>query len=120
MKTLQPCPGCGSERVKLNKKRDKFRYECDGDCWTTTNKWYMTREEAADAWNSLVNEREKKGTNFISNGEKIRQMSDEELVSILRCPGNIDVEFGLDECAFSTCGECKLKWLKEKNKHGSD
>ena len=49
----------------------------------------------------------------MTNADIIRQMDDEELVSILRCPGNIDVGFGLDECAFSTCGECKLKWLKK-------
>lgn len=56
----------------------------------------------------------------MKNGEKIRRMSDEELVSVLRCPGNIDVEFGLDECAFSTCGECKLKWLKEEAKENAN
>lgn len=56
----------------------------------------------------------------MTNADKIRQMTDEELVSILRCPGNIDVEFGLDECAFSTCGECKLKWLKAEDENGSD
>lgn len=48
---LQPCPNCGS-KPKLHKKNNKFYYECDGDCWTQTDK-YDTAEEAGNAWNDL-------------------------------------------------------------------
>jgi hypothetical protein len=51
----------------------------------------------------------------MTNGEKIRKMSDEELVNVLRCSGNIDGKYyDMDECASSLCDECKLKWLKEE------
>ena len=54
---LQDCPNCGG-RPKL-RKRNKYKvyYECDGDCWTQTNKYY-TEEEAAREWNSLVKRKE--------------------------------------------------------------
>lgn len=50
MPELQQCPNCGGS-PKLHKKK-KFFYECDGDCWTQTDK-YNTAEEAADEWNKL-------------------------------------------------------------------
>jgi len=51
---------------------------------------------------------------FISNADKIRDMDDEELVSILRCPASMDEYYEMNECLSITCSECKLKWLKEK------
>lgn len=50
-KTLQPCPNCGGF-PKAYKRKNKFFYECNGDCWTQTKK-YNTVEEAAEAWNKL-------------------------------------------------------------------
>ena len=55
MKALEHCPNCGSELVRLNRKRGKFQYECDGDCWTKT-RWYWSEQEAAFAWNKLKKE----------------------------------------------------------------
>ena len=55
----------------------------------------------------------------MTNGEKIRRMSDEELVSILRCPASMDEYYEMNECLFTTCSECKLKWLKEEAKDDS-
>lgn len=49
---LQRCPNCFSE-PKLKKRNRKYFVECDGDCWTQTDK-YWTPEEAAEAWNRLV------------------------------------------------------------------
>ena len=69
MSELKPCPGCNGEFVKLHKKRGKYRYECDSDCWTTTNHWYMTEEEAAAAWNDLKRE-ELKETTDEAEGEE--------------------------------------------------
>lgn len=33
-----PCPRCGGTG-KLHKKNGKYYVECDGDCWTQTNKY---------------------------------------------------------------------------------
>lgn len=49
----------------------------------------------------------------MTNADKIRQMTDEELVSIVRCPANMDDYYEMNECLAITCSECKLKWLKE-------
>ncbi len=48
---MKPCPKCGGS-PKCYKRKDKFFYECNGDCWTKTDK-YNTVEEAAKAWNEL-------------------------------------------------------------------
>ena len=56
----------------------------------------------------------------MTHGEKIRQMDDEELVSIVRCPASMDEYYEMNECLSITCSECKLKWLKEEDEHGSD
>lgn len=52
-----------------------------------------------------------------TNADKIRQMTDEELVSIVRCPSNIDENYAMNECLFTTCRECKLNWLKAEVKN---
>ena len=49
---LQRCPNCGSSLVMLNRKRGKYQYECDGDCWTKTG-WFWSEAEAAFAWNQI-------------------------------------------------------------------
>ena len=51
---LNKCPNCGGT-PKLHKKKHKFFYECNGDCWTQTDK-FCTPEEAAMAWNDLKRE----------------------------------------------------------------
>ena len=55
MGVLQNCPNCGSTLVKINRKKGKYQYECNGDCWTQT-KWCWSEDEAAYAWNKLVKE----------------------------------------------------------------
>ena len=49
---LQNCPNCGSSLVRQNRRRGRYQYECDGDCWTRTG-WYWNETEAAFAWNQL-------------------------------------------------------------------
>ena len=51
MTELKPCPNCGCDSVKINKRRGKYQYECNG-CWTFT-KWYWTETETREAWNNL-------------------------------------------------------------------
>ena len=51
MEKLQPCPNC-SGMPKLHKKKHKFYYECNGDCWTVSDLCY-SKEDAAQSWNSL-------------------------------------------------------------------
>lgn len=50
---LQPCPNCGG-KPKLRKKSrfGKVWYECDGDCWTQTDK-YWDEQDARNEWNGL-------------------------------------------------------------------
>lgn len=53
---LKPCPACGGP-AKLHKRRKKYWYECDGDCWTQTAK-YLSPELAALEWNTLEKKEE--------------------------------------------------------------
>ena len=48
---IKPCPNCGFFPA-LHKKKNKFYYECCGDCWTQTSKYYSP-ERALKAWNEL-------------------------------------------------------------------
>lgn len=51
---LQCCPVCGGP-PKLHKKKSsswRYWYECDGNCWTQTDK-HSTPEDAAAEWQSL-------------------------------------------------------------------
>lgn len=48
---IKRCPNCGGP-PKLRRSKGKFYYECDGDCWTQTKK-YWSKLEAALEWNSL-------------------------------------------------------------------
>lgn len=48
---VKACPNCGGY-PRLKRKRNKFYYECDGDCWTQTKK-YSSEYDARLAWNSL-------------------------------------------------------------------
>ena len=50
---LKPCK-CGIE-PKLHKKRKKFYFECDGECWTQSNKFGSIYEAILD-WNKRVSE----------------------------------------------------------------
>ena len=52
----------------------------------------------------------------ITNGDRWRARSDEELAEVIDCPYMTDI---YDECKFGwherehTCFECKLEWLKQ-------
>lgn len=51
MDELQLCPFC-SGTPKLHKRKRKFYYECNGDCWTVSD-LCGSKEEAAKSWNKL-------------------------------------------------------------------
>ena len=38
--------------IVLEKKRYKYRYKCDGDCWTSTG-WKLTKHDATIEWNNM-------------------------------------------------------------------
>lgn len=56
----------------------RYYVECNGDCWTATNK-HSTPEEAAEEWNSLQPSRE----SGVLNSDRLRNLSDEELAEAL-------------------------------------
>ena len=43
--------------------------------------------------------------------ELVKDMTDEELVSIIDCPYNI---YPVEDCKNPTCWPCKMEWLKEE------
>lgn len=45
----------------------------------------------------------------MTNGDKIRQMTDKELTELIRCPHSVD---GCSVVKLS-CKECTLQWLRE-------
>ena len=59
----------------------------------------------------------------ITNADRIRAMSDEELAETIPCPYMRDC---YDECKFGwhertqTCEECKLEWLRQPVKDGDN
>lgn len=50
----------------------------------------------------------------MTNANKIRAMTDEALVNIVRCPANIDGDRGDLICDSKTCDECKYQWLQRE------
>lgn len=51
------------------------------------------------------------GEKRMTNGDRIRATSDEELVDVIMCPREMGAD--IDLCYGSTCKECCLMWLKE-------
>lgn len=56
----------------------------------------------------------------MTNGEKIRSMSDTELAIVLMCPANYDLDFNKNnECNGEmnrNCVSCTRKWLQSEVK----
>lgn len=53
----------------------------------------------------------------MTNADRIRAMSDEELAKIIMCPYDVDPD---SCCPESTCLECCKKWLKQPAEEGAD
>lgn len=53
---LLECPNCNSYPILRKVKKNKFFYECGGDCWRQTDK-FPTVEEAKRAWISMKDKR---------------------------------------------------------------
>lgn len=47
----------------------------------------------------------------MTNADRIRSMTDEELVSIIDCPYGI---YPIEDCKKPICWSCKMEWLKEE------
>lgn len=56
----------------------------------------------------------------MSNADRIRAMSDEELADVIMCPMEISCISDLCEKNLSyTCVECSLQWLREPAEEGA-
>lgn len=51
------------------------------------------------------------GEKPMTNGDRIRAMSDEELYEVIMCPKEMGAD--IDLCNGSSCEECCLKWLNQ-------
>ena len=64
---------------------------------------------------------ELKDRHQMTNADRIRAMSDEELAAIIMCPIQFDEKA---ECIEGNCFQCSLKWLKqpsgEEDTHETD
>lgn len=50
---LNACPNCGgTPKLHRKGKNGKMWFECDGDCWTQTDK-YWSKQEVISAWNNI-------------------------------------------------------------------
>ena len=47
---------------------------------------------------------------MMTNADRIRAMSDEELASVIMCPYQFDGEL---DCKEHNCFQCSLKWLQQ-------
>ena len=66
--------------------------------------------EALDMAIAALREQEGKDTNAPTNADRIRAMSDEELVNVVPCP----LGFSMFRCPIERqCGPCKREWLKQ-------
>ena len=70
---LQTCPNCG-DSAKLHKTGQfgKVWYECDGDCWTQTDKYWNEKDARAE-WNSI----KPRAKEFLIDEHRISQLEEE-------------------------------------------
>lgn len=55
----------------------------------------------------------------MTNGDRLRQMSDEELAVTIMCPNEMGMaEIACDHSDSCDCCKCCLDWLKEKEPAG--
>lgn len=68
-------------------------------------KWCPIKNDSLDA----LEERECSSFKAMTNGDRIRSMTDEELAVIIMCPQSIDVSMCLPD---HDCVKCALEWLQ--------
>lgn len=109
---LKPCPFCGSEAERKDYRNYRKGYAATVGCknqicpakieqatlYGTVDEAYLL---ATNAWNSRPSK---------TNGDKIRQMSDEDLAETISCPHHSD------DCYYEelSCKPCTLEWLKKE------
>lgn len=124
--TLLPCPFCGGEADIEEISGNPFTnepYAWAVGCKDCNIGWYKeTREDAIAAWNRRADHLPN-ATKMVSNADRIRSMSDEELHKFLLDfeAGNIDyAKTFCDLCCkdatlerkSADCEDCLLWWLK--------
>ena len=55
----------------------------------------------------------------MTNADRIRAMTDEELAEFLCCPQSVCPVDDCEECYDDKCQKCVLKWLKKEAEDGS-
>ena len=75
----------------------------DGQCWKFSDKFTNTLSWCVGV--NLCKDRK------LSNADRIRTMSDEELADFLGGKGCLDCK---NECEGAKCESCWLKWLKQE------
>jgi Lar family restriction alleviation protein len=122
MDKLKPCPFCGGEAV-LKQISDRWTVHCSQHCAGT--RIFNDKQKAIDAWNRRVDARQlalktrvcpmcedcpdgcpvetpKDSRNIVTNADRIRSMSDEELARFLG-----------DEPPYFSTYDKYLKWLQQ-------
>lgn len=56
----------------------------------------------------------------MTNGDKIRKMTDEELIAVLQCPYEFTEIFCKHTDDDIHCGECIKEWLENKAEEGEN
>ena len=104
-KIWRSCPVCKS-RVVIAHRNDNWWVTCDEDSTHIPQRFFPYAHEAIEVWNVKANKQ--------TNADRIRAMSDEELVTVFLngC--------GLRNCrspkgtVYTDCHSCALDWLKEE------
>lgn len=87
-------------------KKDPRLISCKTECGNFkcyARRYGLFAEKTCPNWKPFPN---------FTNGDKVRQMTDEELASIICCQGNLS---GVD-CSITDCAKCTLDWLKQRAK----
>lgn len=117
---LKPCPFCGKNKAKID-----YPYFPDTYCWVRCYECYCatppfkTPEEAVEAWNRRASETAMKIDDGLemTNADRIRHMTDEELIELV----NSSVCHYVTDCLDNDCEECGRKWvMSEVHKDAND
>lgn len=124
MDELKLCPFCGkpAEPVYINGLYDKAYIICsDHNClgymqiqWGTKDNPDKFIQHLKDNWNRRTAPEKKP----LTNADRIRSMSNEELAVTLMCPNEMGmVEIECDHSDDKNCCKCLLDWLNQPSAH---
>lgn len=101
---------CGSFDFFIQKQGNNTGLYC-----SMCGKWqkWLNKDEVRLFENNCV--LKKKNTKPITNAERIRQMTDEELAQIIMCPNeNMSGECMCEKDTRTNCIQCCLEWLRKE------